>query len=160
MEKVKLELEKIKEQYMIVLATTGDLVYQIDDEDVFWIHKKGGSARGSRFAVISEKSFFDTDLDAQKGIDYLRSCRFSTEAFTFIKVKFIEQLFKKSYELLLSDIESHNDSIDFNEEFEQARRDEYEKEASELRNKLRAGIIEDVEPQGDGIYVVTIKINE
>lgn len=160
MAKVKLSLDKIKEQFVIVLDTTGDLVYQIDDEDVFWIHKKGGLARGSRFACISEKSFFDTEYAASKGIDYLRTCHFSTASLVIIKVKLLEQLFKKSYEWLLSDIESHNDSVDFNEEFEEARKEEYEKEEIELHHKLRVGKFDDVESKGDGIYVVTININE
>ena len=161
MARTKLEIDKIKEQFVIVLDTTGDLVYQIDDEDVFWSHKKGGMARGSRFACISEKSFFDTEYNAQKGIDYLKTCHFSTASLVIIKVKLLEQLFKKSYEWLLSDIESNNDSVDFSEEFEEARREEYEKEAAgELLDKLRSGTFESVQHEGDGVYTVVIKVHE
>ena len=137
-------------------------MYQIDDTDILWIHKKGGSARGSRFACLSDKSFFDTSADAEKGIDYLKTCHLSKEFIDnliIVKVSDLESLSKKTWDLLLSDIEENNESIEFNDNLDKERNEAEELKRKELVGKLLKGSFEEIEDNGEGIYTVTINTN-
>lgn len=139
-----------------------DVIYAIDDEDVMWVHKKGGASRGSRIACISNDTFFDTLEAAQQGLQYLRGCFFTF--YNQIKIMTVSQLKENcllTYEMLMHDVFDYNEEIMHETNAQHAAEREAAEKAAKLMQQFREGEILDYERDADeGVYIVTIKIKQ
>jgi hypothetical protein len=109
---MKLELENIKEKFIIVVD--GDekkVVYDLDDSRIFSVHITG-CGRGARNAVLSKSTFYNTKKEARTGINYLNTCNWNAK-FKSIKVKDLGKHSEIGYKYLLEDIKWFNCDIDF-----------------------------------------------
>lgn len=171
---MKTKIENIQNKFVILVEKPDkvvgknkfDVIYAIDDEDVLWIHQKRGGSRGTRFACISEKTFFNTREQAQKGIDYLKTCHFSflsinDSCVCIIPVHELKYFCTFTYDILMEDVNSNNEDVNY----ETNRNEEAERQeklrAALLMQKFREGEILDFESDHeDDVYIVTIKIKK
>ena len=139
-----------------------DVIYAIDDEDVMWVHKKGGASRGSRIACISNDTFFDTLEAAQQGLQYLRGCFFTF--YNQIKIVRMSQLKENcqlTYDMVMFDVSDYNDELAREMNEQHAAEREAAEKAAKLMQQFREGEILDYERDADeGVYIVTIKIKQ
>ena len=139
-----------------------DIIYAIDDEDVLWIHRKGGVSH--RFATITQDTFFDSIEKAQAGLEYLRGCFFTF--YPQIKIVALSDLKSKcelTYNMLINDISEYNESVSRQMAREHKETTERLERVRVLHEQLRSGTILDYErdlnaDDDDDTYIVTIKI--
>jgi len=167
---MKTKIENIQNKFVILVEKTDkvvgknkfDVIYAIDDEDVLWIHQKRGGSRGTRFACISEKTFFHTQEHAQKGIDYLKTCHFSfNDRLSIFPVHELKYLCTNTYDILMEDVNSNNEDVNYETNRDEEAERQEKLRAALLMKKFREGEILDFESDHeDGVYIVTIKIKK
>lgn len=168
---MKKEILNIQDKFVLIVekVTSGfyknmfDVVYSVDDSQVLWIHQKGGASRGSRFACISNDTFFESAEKAQQGLNYLNGCFFTwTKNIKIVQVKELKNMCIFTYDLLINDVDDNNESVIAEKLRVKIERQEILKQSMKTIESLRTGEILNYEKAQDedeeNVYIVKIKI--